>query len=360
MRQHLAASSQENFSLPNEYNTTECSKIQVIDFDDNDNELTTKFIPKKQTSLLLSESYFRLAYYRKSDRVFNCGTFLQFSHSISTDGLLSDKGKLHLANFCKDRLCPLCSWRRSYKIFSQVSQIMNIIASKYKFLFLTLTVPNCTPDLLSYTISRLTQSFRTLTRYKLFKSTVKGFFRALEVTRNNNNGTYHPHFHIVLAVDKSYGSGRQYISRDKWLEMWQKAYKDNSITQVDIRLAKGKKSQMQEASDYLSAAVAEVAKYAVKDSDYIKPGNEVLTDDIVSVLADAFHGRRFTAFGGCFKEAYQRLKLDDTEDGDLVHLQDKQIEPALAWLIVKYSWSCGVYKLCSSFVKFPDITDPTS
>lgn len=316
-------------------------------------EIENKFTSKRQSSELLALSYERIGFQNKSNRVSDCGTFLEFAHEISSDGIISEKGKLHNANFCKDRLCPLCSWRRSYKIFAQVSQIMELIGSDYKFLFLTLTVPNCSPESLSETISRLMLSWNRLIDYKRFKKAIKGFFRALEVTRNFSNGSYHPHFHCVLAVSKSYGKHNDYINHYEWLEMWRKAYQDSSITQVDIRVAKGKNKESENAVQELSSAVAEIAKYAVKSSDYIFADDKVLTDEIVRTLAEALRGRRLTAYGGCFKEAYEQLKLDDAEDGDLVHINDK-LNPTLAWLIVRYGWSAGAYKMTDSFIRNPE------
>ncbi len=316
-------------------------------------EIEKKFTPKRKYSELLASSYERIGFQNKASRVSDCGTFLEFAHEISSDGTISEKGKLHNANFCKDRLCPLCSWRRSYKIFAQASQIMELIGSDYKFLFLTLTVPNCAPESLSETISRLMLSWNRLIDYKLFKKSIKGFFRALEVTRNFSNGSYHPHFHCVLAVPKSYANSRDYITHDEWLEMWRNAYKDTSITQVDIRVAKGKNKESDNAVKELSSVVAEIAKYAVKSSDYIFADDEALTDDIVRTLAEALRGRRLTAYGGCFKEAFKKLKLDDAEEGDLVHINDK-LNPSLAWLIVRYGWSAGAYKMTDSFIRNPE------
>ena len=316
-------------------------------------EIEKKFTPKRQFSEILASSYERIGFQNKSNRVSDCGTFLEFAHEISSDGIISEKGKLHNANFCKDRLCPLCSWRRSYKIFAQVSQIMELIGSDYKFLFLTLTVPNCSPESLSETISRLMLSWNRLIDYKRFKNAIKGFFRALEVTRNFSNGSYHPHFHCVLAVSKSYGKHNDYINHYEWLEMWRKAYQDSSITQVDIRVAKGKNKEAENAVQELSSAVAEIAKYAVKSSDYIFADDKALTDEIVRTLAEALRGRRLTAYGGCFKEAFEKLKLDDAEEGDLVHINDK-LNPSLAWLIVRYGWSAGVYKMTDSFIRNPE------
>lgn len=321
-------------------------------------EIEKKFTPKRKCSELLASSYERIGFESKASRVSDCGTFLEFAHEISSDGIISEKGKLHNANFCKDRLCPLCSWRRSYKIFAQVSQIMELIGSEYDFLFLTLTVPSVPSELLSETLSRMIKAWDCLCHRKAFKSSVNGFFRALEITRNNDRhsksfGLYHPHFHCVLAVSRSYFKDK-YISRDEWLSLWQSCYKDESITQVDIRRARDKfADEAETAVNQLSSAVAEIAKYAVKSSDYIFADNEALTDDIVRTLAEALRGRRLTAFGGCFKEAFEKLKLDDAEDGDLVHIND-ELNPALAWLIVRYGWSAGAYKMTDSFVRQPE------
>lgn len=325
---------------------TECSEIEK------------KFTPKRQSSELLASSYERIGFQNKANRVSDCGTFLEFVHEISSDGIISEKGKLHNANFCKDRLCPLCSWRRSYKIFAQVSQIMEIIGSEYDFLFLTLTVPSVPSEILSETLSRMFKAWDLLCKRKAFKTSVNGFFRALEITRNNDRhsksfGLYHPHFHCVLAVSRNYFKDK-YISRDEWLFLWQSCYKDESITQVDIRRARDKFSDEAEtAVNQLSSAVAEIAKYAVKSSDYIFADDESLTDNIVRTLAEALRGRRLTAYGGCFKEAYEQLKLDDAEDGDLVHINDK-LNPTLACLIVRYGWSAGAYKMTDCFVRNPE------
>lgn len=333
----------------------------VLEMHQTVNEIDSKFTPKRKRSVLLSESYTRIGYESKASRVSSCGTELEFAYEISPDGEVSEKGKLHSANFCKDRLCPMCAWRRSYKIFGQVSRIMEHLGDKYEYLFLTLTVPSVPAESLSGTISRLVKAWANLIRQKPFKTAVRGFFRALEVTRNNDPKSksyklYHPHFHVVLAVPKSYWNNC-YITHDEWLAMWRKAYKDDSITQVDIRKAKPKNKAesmtAEESATALASAVAEIAKYAVKDTDYIHEGNDALTDEIVQTLAGALARRRLTAYGGCFDDAYQKLKLDDAEDGDLVHINDDTINPALALLIVKYGWTAGVYKMTGSYVQEP-------
>lgn len=319
-------------------------------------ELKKKFTPHKTKSLDLAEVYFRLGYETNANRVLGCGDFLQFAHEIDNSGTISPEGKLHHANFCKDRLCPMCAWRRSYKIFGQVSQIMELIGREYKFLFLTLTVPNCTGEALSDTLNRLNSGFYALSRYKAVQKVLKGSFRALEVTYNRKTNMYHPHIHAVLAVPKGYATSRDYIQRDTWLELWKKAYKDDSITQVDIRVAKNKHSGQEEnASDFLGSAVAEICKYAVKSDDFLFPDDMELSANVVRTLTSALFHRRLALFTGCFKEAFRKLGLDDaeSEDADLTHLSGK-LNPALAWLICTYGWSMGAYEMVDSYIEKPE------
>ena len=331
--------------------TTSSDKCQYID-----KELEEKWTPKKQEGEPLVMCYYRLGYEEKAKRVADCGTFLEFAKyggmQEGAGGLPSggvpctgDSFKLHRANFCRDRLCPMCSWRRSYKIFGQVSQIMDLIADKYEFIFLTLTIPSCTADELITTLNRMSLGWKYLVRQKRVRSILKGFFKALEITYNDKADTYHPHFHVVLAVPKSYFKKGDYIQRDEWLSMWQKAMKDSSITQVDIRKARDKHKENigKTAAERLSSAVAEIAKYAVKSSDYLF-ADEDLTDKVVSALVPALADRRLCSFGGCFKEAHQALQLDDTENGDLIHI-DGELRSDVALQIYRYGWSCGAYKL---------------
>lgn len=364
----------QNEKEPADCNSASSTSTNVLDLhvydttiaplcqDTPEQELTVKFQPKKLLSLQLAACYERLGYQSKAFRTADCGSFLEFARTAGGGGIADLRGdptgilasrnphhadskfKLHNANFCRDRLCPMCSWRRSYKIFGQVSQIMNAIGSKYTYLFLTLTIPNCSPDDLSSVLSDLQKSWNRFIGYKRIRDAVRGFFKALEVTRNPVTGFYHPHFHVVLAVDKKYFKDKRYISRDEWLQLWQKAARDSSITQVDIRRAKSKKTADGEnAVAALSSAVAEIAKYAVKSADYLFE-DPALTDEVVSVLVPALNNRRLCSFGGVFEDVRRQLKLDDAEDGDLVHL-DGDLNSDLAIQIYRYGWSAGAYKL---------------
>ena len=216
----------------------------------------------------LAASYKRLGgrFLRKEYRVKECGSYLEFRRYQQPS--LSPNGrdlKLNRANFCKVRLCPMCSWRRSLKIFGQVSRIMDSLGPEFDYLFLTLTTRNCHGSSLSETIDLIFRAFNKMTRRKIFKQSIKGFFRALEVTHNLDFDslwfdTYHPHLHVILVVNKSYFTDNSYyISQAAWTDLWYSCLDVDYKPIVDIRRLKNIKGK----------SIAEVAKYSVKSNDYI-------------------------------------------------------------------------------------------
>src|SRR5699024_11497002 len=75
---------------------------------------------------------------------------------------------------------------------------------KKEFIFLTLTAPNVPADELNDEIKHYNQSFQRLMQRKEVKQIVKGYARKLEITYNEERDDYHPHFHVLIAVNKSY------------------------------------------------------------------------------------------------------------------------------------------------------------
>lgn len=321
------------------YYSTNITKCQ----ENAEKELSESFKPRKTLSEYLAESYFRLGYLKESQRVYECSSYLAFSHAVFEDYTLDANSKLHRANFCRDRLCPTCLWRRSLKYFNQASKILSVLEKDHEFLFLTLTAPNCAPEDLSETIDKFMKGWDRLTKRKRYKDAVYGYSRALEVTINRENNTYHPHFHCVLAVKPSYFTSRCYISQAEWLQLWRDTYGDQNITQVDVRKAYAKPSAGG-ASVPLGSVVAEAVKYSTKPTEYIIPNDPDETDRAVATLKPSLHKRRLIQYGGCFKDVARRLKLDDPEEGDLLHVET-DVHPAIAHFITHYSWGLGCYRI---------------
>ena len=310
---------------------------------------------KKEDNLLISESYKRLAikydinnFYNINYHMLHCASYLEFK-------LFEDESKkLHLANFCRCRLCPMCNWRRSKKTFGQVSKIVNEIdkLNKYDYIFLTLTVRNCISEELESNIDLIIKSFmRMFTNSKNIKNICKGYFRVVEVTYNKKENTYHPHIHCIISVDKNYFNRRNkyYIKTEEWSELWRKYLKIDYLPVVDVRKVTSK--------NYKNSAVAEISKYTVKSKDIIIKNrngkiNEELTDNNIFVLHNALKNKRLITFGGIMKELHKKLNLEDLDkdDIDLLNIDVDDDDNMLNYIILKYKWNVGIlnYKLIES------------
>ena len=300
---------------------------------------TNNWQGKKINNLELANSYKRI--YANTDKekkfikVKDCSTFLEFKFYVD-----SQERKLHASNFCKDRLCPICNWRRSLKVYSQASSVMKVAVKDYEFLFLTLTQKNVKSEDLEEEINHMMKAFKKLTKRKEFKNAVHGFFRALEITYNKKRDDYHPHFHVILAVKPSYFKKKDYLKQDDWCRLWQESMKLDYKPTVDIR--KFKTSTDKE----LSKSVAEATKYTVKDADYlVKNRNGKLnldkTDKVVKTLSESLAYRRLIAWGGILKDIHKSLNLDDAEVGDLVIIDGEDVEGG-RFIIERYRWSVGM------------------
>lgn len=297
-------------------------------FEDLQESIDGKFTPKKVTSHLLADTYFLLDDDRRALKVFDCGSFLEFH-------LVDGSWKLAKSNFCKDRLCPMCNWRKSRKIFSRVSQLMDYVQPQgFQFVFLTLTLANEPAECFSDMVQAFFDGWRFMyNKHKPFKKIVKGALRTFETTINHKTHTFHFHSHIVLAVPRDYYD-KFYITQARWSEMWRKSCKIGYTPVVDVRRFKPKPG-----SSGLGSAVAEACKYAVKDSDFLVDSPEWRMK-YTEALSRGLVNRRLFSATGCFREAFQALRLSDPEAG---HLTDDVMREDVADMIVRYGWRDGVY-----------------
>lgn len=306
-------------------------KNQAIfkDIDFKTGKEKNKWREDKKKSLLLRDSYQRQGYIAKLDRVQTCATHLQFKKFKVDDSL-----KLTFANFCQCRLCPICAKRRSLKVFAHTSKIMNVILNDYAFLFLTLTLENCIVSDLADTITLLTKSFDKMFRRKAITKISKGWFRALEVTYNKDEDTFHPHLHIIIAVNKSYFKGKEYLNQEQWTALWKQSLKVDYTPIVNIKRFNKNKN--------IAKSVSEAAKYTVKSSDYLIKNDKELTDKLVATLDGALAYRRLIAYGGRLKEVHKELNLDDTENGDLVNVELEDEVRFDDFIILNVHWNVGL------------------
>jgi len=264
---------------------------------------------RKILSLKLADIFKELQYKKTFvERVISCGDTLQFIQN--QDGTI----KLYQAYFCKNKLCPMCNWRRSMKYSYQTSRIVDEAikqSPKGRFLFLTLTVKNVEGQALNSTISQLTKSFDRLFKRAKVQRNLLGYLRSVEVTHNENDKTYHPHIHVLMMVRPSYfQSKKDYITQKEWSDMWSQSLKVDYVPMIDIRTVK-------ETGKGLRGAVLETAKYPTKPIKLDIENKQVVDD-----LYNGLYRKRQLGYGGLFKTIKKQLALDDAENGDLVHTSD--------------------------------------
>ena len=151
---------------------------------------------------------------------------------------------MHKAEFCRHRLCPTCNWRKSLKLFSQMKEVSARLLQDFpgaRYLFLTLTVKNCSGAELAQTIDKMNFGFKLLVNAGKTNASAKAVKRTFWGTqkpwksstmqkrpsrpkctpsgkilhrarpkgwqREPNYGMYHPHFHVLLMVKPSFSTG---------------------------------------------------------------------------------------------------------------------------------------------------------
>lgn len=284
-----------------------------------------KYTDKKEQNMKIAKYMYWEVGKMTLERYRNCGSYLAF---VATRE--KDYTKLTTANFCQNRFCPMCNWRKSLKDSIEIGLMAKFISEKHKkaFIFLTLTTPNVIADGLDNEIREMNKGFDRLFKYKDVDQVVKGYVRKLEVTYNSKTNTYNPHIHVLIAVNKSYFTDKTYIAQHRWLDLWNKAMKRTDITQLDVRRVKPKN----DGDDYMDA-VLETAKYTVKGTDlaHSKP--------VFHVLYSALKGKRLLGYGKLFKEA--KILLDQ---GELDYLRPVD-ENLYVWkLIQKWDYEIGEYQ----------------
>lgn len=231
----------------------------------------------------------------KAKRMKDCGNIVS----------VNQQGTIISANFCKNRYCPICQWRKSRKAFAKSYNVQKRMEQKYNYnyLFLTLTLRN-TPDL-ARGIDDILKSFKSLQDTTRYRNVVKGFIRTLEITYNKESKEWHPHLHVILAVKEDYFTNAElYTDRETWASLWKQSAKIEYYPQCDIRKIDNNEREK---------AIAEVSKYMVKPID-IELSAE--TEKIYTNLLKSTFGRRLTSTGGDYRKEFKEVQnqADETDE----------------------------------------------
>lgn len=261
------------------------------------NDCLHQFKEDKTEIKLLSEAYDFLGEHERANRVAECSSHLWFHDN-----------KLHRANYCRDRLCSLCAWRNSRRYGRELVNIVNALP-EFRFVFITLTVPNTAGELLRALNETMLSALGKLFDCKFWKSFALGYFRAFEVVCKADL-TFHPHIHLLVCVtEELYNS----LVKDKsafsvqLLSEWQRAMQNELITDIDIRpVVSLNTSNDKKFIDY-KLAVVKVALYCGKPVTCIVMDDFERTVHNVKWLSEAFRGVRLFSDGGILRKRRQEL-----------------------------------------------------
>ena len=287
-----------------------------------------KYTEKKQRNQVFQKFIERHVKEGQMDLIRECNTFLSFVADKTLE-----KQKLYKSNLCKNRFCPVCAWRKARKDALGLSLMMQYIKQKEdkQFIFLTLTTPNVTVEHLESEIKAYNHSFQKMFKRKKVISATKGYVRKLEITYNKERDDYNPHFHVLIAVNKSYFTDkRYYISQKEWLNLWRDVTGIDEITQVHVQKVKQNNNK----------ELYEMAKYSGKDSDYL------VNQKVFDAFYKALKGKQVLVYSGLFKDARKKLR-----NGELDYL--KESDPTEYIYQIFYVWNQKEYLASEIY----DLTD---
>lgn len=234
----------------------------------------------------------------KAAAIHDCGTFVRV-------GKRNGHETITQANFCRQRLCQVCAWRRSAKFTAQMIPVCrNLSAQGYTPIFITLTIKNPDSTGVRSAMDELLTGWDRLLKMRLYKRSIAGFVRGIEVTYNTINGTYHPHIHAILFMNRGYYGGKNYISHDRLMADWAAAARLDYMPSVRIQAVKQHKT----ADTATTSAVVETLKYCYK-VDY-----NTVSSETIATLLYSLKGRRLISFGGVVAAERRALQMGDIDD----------------------------------------------
>lgn len=246
-------------------------------------------------------------------------------------GISNIEGIAHVvkADFCRERICNVCAWRRQAKFVSQTRPVLNILSNKgYRFIFVTLTIQNMPFEELNQALDLIMSAFHKFVMRRQIKRAFKGIIRSVELTYNEKKDTFHPHIHMLVAVESDYFSHSGfYTTHETITELWREALGVDYTPIVHV-----------ESVDDTEKAQLETLKYSLKPSQ---------NEKALKVFLYVLRGRRLISFSGVFAKLRKELMLSDFEDNLLDDV--KQESKKVFYDLYRLDSTGGIYKFYERF-----------
>lgn len=262
----------------------------------------------KEMVILACEKSGNRALIDRARKMEPCGRRLLYALTLDGEFVLDS------ALFCRQRLCPVCQWRRSLKCWQVMKAATEQLGGDFGYQLLTLSRPNVPRSELREEIGRLNKAFRALMQNGRVKSALHGYYRALEVSYNPERDDFHPHFHVITAVKPSYYHSRYFIKRDDLVDIWNSCNGHDRETagfdlSLDWRRVRDVDHDISEVAKYCSKPLS---GYADRDDAWGALINQL------NMINEDLAGRRLIQTGGVIRDAIREAGLlHDLESGEI-------------------------------------------
>ena len=213
------------------------------------------------------------------------------------DEILKRNGEIERKFDCNSRYCPVCSDKLKKREREKIRKKIQEIKEK-NYLLMTLNGNNVTENKLKHEIEDNNRAFISLMRLDLFKRTVTGYIKAVEITYINEKSTYLPHLHIILLVKSNY---RKYIKlntdKERIKKQWNKHKKSHDLF-MDIQSVR----DIDKVMSYLT--VSQKKKYT-----------EIGQEELKGIIRAIRNKKRLYSYGGILskKQPKKRTKMQPNE-----------------------------------------------
>lgn len=283
-------------------------------------------------------------------RRMGCGRWARMAHNVE-----KSRAEIIDTRLCGLRTCPICAKITANRNERRITKTLQEAQAKkvsrdgaeYKLLGITYTVPNCTGESLREELQNISRAVRRLLeRCEKVKAIAKGYIYGIEVTRNEKTGLFHPHIHIVLAVNKNYGKGKEYINKAEWANIWNRySHRETEAAAQYVRVVKN----IHQAVKYVTKMThdnlgqdidPEEVDTAAEADGATWTGKRDYDADTLYWIETACKGLQLTSTGGVLK-----TKLSDTaeevtqEDVDALEDEGKHVYMLQDWERIKSAYA---------------------
>lgn len=288
---------------------------------------------------------------QKSRRM-GCGRWAKMAHNVERS-----RAEIIDTRLCGLRTCPICAKITANRNERRITKTLQDAEAKkvsrdgagYKLLGITYTVPNCTGDKLRAELQNIGRAVRSILQGNKDRNRItaitKGYVYSLEVTRNHETGLYHPHVHIVLAVNASYGKGKEYLTKAEWAEIWAKySHRETAASAQYVRVVKkihqAVKYVTKMTHDNLTGEDKETEDAAAATDNATWTGDKEFDADTLYWIETACKGLQMTGTGGVLKTKLSDVAQEVTqEDVDALEDEGKHVYMLQDWERIKSAYA---------------------